>query len=80
MRSLAYSNTAKPTRPVCPRCSKKGISVWHTIETVRDRNCRYCNYTEFQTYVFNDRDYSGTWLTTDADKARQDSYNGEKTT
>lgn len=86
MRSLVYSNTAKPKRPICPRCGKKGISIWHEQRTTtfgiidtptRDRNCRYCNYTEFQTYVINDRDYRGAWMQTEADKKRQASYNGE---
>ncbi len=88
MRSLVYSNTAKPKRPVCPRCGKKGISIWHEIRTetfgiadtpVRDRNCRYCGYTEFQTYVINHIDYSdSSWRQTESDKKRQDSYNGNK--
>lgn len=80
MRSLNFSNTAKPSRPVCPRCGKKGIGVWHrpTVDsTMRDRSCRYCNYTEFQTYVFG-REFRGEWLTTAADVERQNSYNGTK--
>jgi ribosomal protein S27AE len=87
MRSLVYSNTSKPTRPACPRCNKKGISIWHenrtttfgTLDTpTRDRNCRYCGYTEFQTFVMNERDFRGTWKATAADLERQASYNGEK--
>jgi len=84
---MVYSNTAKPLRPVCPRCEKKGISIWHEIRTttfgiadtpVRDRDCRYCGYTEFQTYVIDHIDYSrSTWKATAADKERQASYNGE---
>lgn len=75
MRSLVYSNTAKPKRPVCPRCEKKGISVWHTLDTFRDRKCRYCGYTEFQTFVIGS-DYRGNWQSTESDKERGASYNG----
>ena len=84
MRSMAYSNTAKPKRPECPRCSKKGIGIWHGVENwqgitdFRSRNCRYCGWTEFQTYVF-ERDFSGSWQETIEDKARKESYNGTRT-
>ena len=76
MRSLVYSNTAKPKRPVCPRCEKKGISVWHTLDTFRDRKCRYCGYTEFQTFVMDYHSYRGNWQTTESDKERGASFNG----
>ena len=80
MRSYAYTNTAKPKRPVCPRCSKKGIGIWHGVKNwqgitdFQSRNCRYCNYTEFQNYVFDRHTYRGTWVT---DTERMASYNGD---
>lgn len=79
MRSMAYSNTAKPKRSVCPKCNKKGIGVWHTIETFRDRCCRYCNYTQFQTFDMGRGDdglYRGTWTQTESDTDRMEGYNG----
>jgi hypothetical protein len=75
MRSMAYSNTAKPTRPVCPRCGKKGIGVWHTIDTFRDRNCRYCNYTVFENFIIEGHEFRGRWV---RDEDRMTSYNGDK--
>ena len=72
MQSMYLSNTSKPKRPACPHCNKKGISVWHTneAEMVRDRNCRYCGYSEFQTYIV-----SSGWKTTNEDLELQRSYN-----
>lgn len=78
MRSMVFSNTAKPLRPVCPRCEKKGISVWHTLETFRSRDCRYCGYTEFQTYVMEGWNFDGVWTKTEADRDRMNSHNGVK--
>lgn len=77
MRSRNFSNTSQPTRPACPRCSKKGIGIWHAIETFRSRDCRYCGYTEFQTLVINEDDWRGDWRQTAADKERQASHNGQ---
>ena len=83
MRSMVYSNTAKPKRPVCPRCEKKGISIWHGIKNwqgitdFRSRNCRYCGYTEFQTFVITpSNNWHGVWQTTAEDTERMESYNG----
>ena len=77
MRSMVYSNTAKPKRPVCPRCDKKGISIWRPVDTFRARDCRYCGYTEFQTFVCDDN-WRGTWLRTSDDAERMASYNRSK--
>lgn len=64
----------QPTRKFCPRCSKKGIGIWHaSVEfRTRDRFCRYCGFTEMQTYS-----YSGEWRQTERDTERMASYNGK---
>jgi hypothetical protein len=77
MRSMVYSNTAKPLRPVCPKCSKKGINIWHAIDTFRSRQCRYCAWTEFNTFHFDGADWDNNgWRRTEADVERMHSYNG----
>ncbi len=69
----------QPTRSPCPRCGKKGIGPWHAnLEyRVRDRDCRYCNYTEMETFVIDDYSYHGQWYETDADNLRMTEYNGK---
>ncbi len=69
----------QPLRKVCPRCAKKGVGIWHVFSEhqTRDRACRYCGYTEMQTFVISDFSYSGEWQQTESDTQRMASYNGK---